>query len=439
MSRRNLWLIFAVTVVSLLCYSRATRSPYGRWLAQAMETIEDQYIEPVDSEKLFDAAMSGMVGRLDNYSAFLPRRMKTFFNQSLEQKYGGIGVEVALRGEPQQMIVMSARVGGPAYEAGVHAGDRIVEIDGKDTESTSFEDALQLLRGKPGTDVTVRVRREGEEQPLEFHLTRALIQVDSVLGDVPQKDGSWNFMLPGEDRIGYIRIETFGDLTVDEFTAAMRWLAKRDCRGVIIDLRNNPGGLLDAAEEVAELFLPAGAVVVTTRGRDARVRKEMRASGDGPYQDLPVVVLVNKLSASASEILAAALQDHDRATIVGERSFGKGTVQNLIPIEAGNSSLKLTIATYWRPSEKNIHRMSDSTEDDDWGVRPNEGCEVKLDKQQTTSWEENRRRRDGRAGSDGDSPARNSPGAGMEPLLQFDPQLRRAVEVMQERLAARAS
>ncbi len=439
MSRRNLWLMFAVTIVSLLCYSRATRSPYGRWLAQAMDTIETQYIEPVDSGKLFEAAMRGMVGRLDNYSSFLPHRMKTFFDESLEQQYGGIGIEVTPPGEDKRLTVMSARVGGPAYRAGIHAGDHIVAIDGKNTETITFEESLQLLRGEPGTEVNVRVRREGRQTPLEFHLTRALIKVDSVLGDVQRKDGSWNFMLPGKDHIGYIRITSFGDLTVGEFEAAMRWLMKRDCRGLIIDMRNNPGGLLEESEQIADLFLPAGAVIVTTRGRDARVRKETRATGDGPYQDLPVVVLVNGLSASASEILAACLQDHHRAKIVGERSFGKGTVQNLIPIEAGNSSLKLTIATYWRPSEKNIHRMSTSKETDDWGVRPDDRCEVKLDVQQATAWQESRRKRDGRVPPDGTSPEATSPGTAIESLLEFDPQLRRAVEVMRQELAPPAA
>jgi len=254
MSRRNLWIVFLVTIVSLVCYSRATRNPYGRnpygrWFAQAMDTIESQYIERVDSEKLFEGAMRGMVGRLDDYSSFLPRSIKKYFDQALEQKYGGIGIEVSAPGPDKQLVVVSVRFGGPAYKAGLRAGDRIVGIDKRNTDALTFEDALRMLRGKPGTPVTVRVRRKGADEPLKFHLTRALIKVDSVLGDERAEDGSWNFMLPGEDRIGYIRVTSFGDLTIEEFEAAMQQLTDRHCRGLILDLRDNPGGLLEKAEE----------------------------------------------------------------------------------------------------------------------------------------------------------------------------------------------
>jgi carboxyl-terminal processing protease len=222
----------------------------------------------------------------------------------------------------------------------------------------------------------------------------------------------------------------------------MQWLRDHHCRGLVIDMRNNPGGLLEAAEKICDLFLPAGAVIVTTRGRDARVKQELRASGSGPYQDLPIVVLVNGLSASASEIVAACLQDHGRAKVVGERSFGKGTVQNLIPVEAGRSSLKLTIATYWRPSEKNIHRMSTSKDTDDWGVRPDvdgpdgDG-EVMLDPKQEVAWQEARRLRDGRAPAGADS--QNEAEGKQNDPLEFDSQLRRAVELLRKELARSAA
>jgi carboxyl-terminal processing protease len=437
MSRRNLWLVFAVTLVSLVCYSRAAHNPYGRWLAEAMDIIENQYIEPVDNEKLFEGAMRGMVGRLDDYSSFLPRSVKTFFDETLDQRYGGVGIEVSLTDPERGLTVVSARPGGPAFQAGVKAGDRIVGIDKQDTRQATLEDGLKLMRGKPGTEVTLRVAREGAPEPLEFRLTRALIKIDSVLGDVREADGAWNFLLPGDEKLGYIRVTSFGELTVDEFRSAMQQLSKQGCRGLIIDLRNNPGGLLDAAEQICDLFLPGGAVIVTTRGRDAQVRKESLASGDGPFQTLPLVVLVNGQSASASEIVAACLQDHGRAKIVGERSFGKGTVQNVIPVEARKSSLKLTIATYWRPSGKNIHRMSASKDSDDWGVRPDPGSAITLDEKQATALAEGRRARDLRA------PQPTSPGEAAGAAtgsaagpFHFDPQLEQAIDLLRALLAA---
>jgi carboxyl-terminal processing protease len=433
MSRRNLWMIFAVSVVSLVCYSRASRNPYGRYFAQAMDTIESQYIEAVDREKLFEGAMRGMVGRLDDYSSFLPSNLKTYFDETLDQKYGGIGIEISPEGPEKHLVVMSARIGGPAYKAGVHAGDRIVGIDNQSAEAFTTSDASRLLRGTPGTPVALRVRREGYVEPLEFHMTRALIQVDSVLGDVRQPDGSWNFFLPGQDKIGYIRINSFGELTLEEFQAAMHWLSERGCRGLILDLRNNPGGLLESAQQICDMFIPAHALIVTTRGRDAVERERYLASGDGPYQKLPLVVLVNKQSASASEIVAACLQDHERAKIVGERTFGKGTVQNVIPLEAGKSSLKLTIATYWRPSGKNIHWMKSSKDSDEWGVKPDARCEVKLDPDETNRLLEGRRKRDSTPAEP--RPSQSLGGTPAESPLDFDPQLQRAIEVLDQELA----
>ena len=196
-------------------------------------------------------------------------------------------------------------------------------------------------------------------------------------------------------------------------------------------MRNNPGGLLKAAEQICNLFIPAGAVIVSTRGRDGRDAETYVADGDGPYQQLPLVVLVNDRSASASEIVAACLQDHQRATVVGERTWGKGTVQNVISLEGGKSLLKLTIASYWRPSGKNIHRLTSSKETDEWGVRPDPGCEVKLDEKQVAAWLDRRRARESRAAA----ATAGGKSAGDDAASQFDPQLQRAIEVLDEKLA----
>ena len=430
MPRRTLWLIFIVAVASLACYERADRNPYGRWFSEVLDTVNRYYVEPVDDQKLFEGALNGMIGRLDEYSAFLPRNQASQFQETIDQQYGGIGIEVNLEGENKDLTVMSPLVGTPAYKAGVRAGDKIVAIDGKSTANRTLNDIVGWLRGHPGDPVTLSVLRTGQEDPLTFELVRARIKVDSVLGDLRAPDGSWNFFLPGEDKIGYLRINSFGETTVEELNAALVWLTERDCRGVILDMRNNPGGLLQGAEEVCDLFLPKGATIVTTRGRDERVQRKAEATGSGQYQQLPLVVLVNDKSASAAEIVAACLQDHKRASVVGERTWGKGTVQNVIPLEGGRSLLKLTIASYWRPSGKNIHRLESSIADDEWGVKPSAGHEVKLDEEQTASMEEARRRRDVLPHV---SPGEAPPGASDTPL-DFDPQLKAAVELLQNEL-----
>ncbi|MGA7104665.1 MAG: S41 family peptidase, partial [Candidatus Deferrimicrobiaceae bacterium] len=383
-------------------------------------------------------ALDGVVGKLDEYSAYLPRSQAPQFQQALDQQYGGIGIEVTFDGPDKQLTVMSPLFGTPAYEAGVRAGDKIVAIDGRGTINRSMNEIVRWLKGKPGDPVEIAVRREGYDEPIHFKLVRAKIRIDSVLGDLREPGGSWNFFLPGENKIGYVRITAFGESTVEEINEALEWLAKRGCRGLIIDMRNNPGGLLQGAEEVCDMFLPRGAAIVSTRGRDGQVREEALASGAGQYQSLPLVVLVNGMSASAAEIVAACLQDHGRATIVGERTWGKGTVQNVIPLEGGRSLLKLTIASYWRPSGKNIHRLASSKADDEWGVKADPGFEVKLDKDQTAQLLEKRHQRDvvhGPSFSPGEvvpAPPDGSP-------VDFDPQLLRAVEVLNEKLAEKTA
>jgi carboxyl-terminal processing protease len=433
MPRRTLWLMFAAVVICFACYERADHNPYGHLFAEVMETIDRYYVERVDEQKLFEGALQGMMGRLDDHSAFLPRNEAPQFEESLDQEYGGVGIEVSLEGDNKQLTVMTPLVGTPAFKAGILAGDRIVAINGRGTANLPLQEVVPMLRGRPGDEVNLTIDRAGADRPIQFRVVRARIQTDSVLGDSRNSDGSWDFLLAGDDeRIGYVRINTFGKSTVTEFEAALKWLADRNCRGVIIDLRNNPGGLLDAGKLICDLFMPAGQLIVSMRGRDAQERGRFDSTGRGPYQDLPLVVLVNDKSASASEIVAACFQDHGRATIVGERTWGKGTVQNVIPLEGGKSLLKLTIASYWRPSGKNIHRMTSSKDSDDWGVKPDPGCEVKLDEKDAVDVELKSRKFDLMPKSAAGS---TSPAAGGR--LAIDPQLKRAAEAMREKLSSR--
>jgi carboxyl-terminal processing protease len=428
----------ALIAVSFACYWRADRTPYARYLAEALEVIDQNYVEPVDDQKLFDGAMEGMVGRLDDYSGFVSHEEATRFQQSLDQKFGGIGIEVALDPKTEQLTVTTPVPNTPAYREGIQAGDKIVAINGESVENfppkERLKTAIDLLRGKEGEPVTLQVSRPGEPHPIDYRLVRAIIHVDSVLGDARQPDNSWNFMLARHEPIGYLRVASFGEQTVAEFTAAMQWLTEHGCQGLIIDLRNDPGGLLTSARDICDMFIQAGQVIVTTKDRDRRTREEYRGSGRGLYQHLPLVVLVNRGSASASEIVAACLQDQGRAKVVGQRSWGKGTVQHVIPVEGGQSVLRLTTASYWRPNGRNIHRFRQSKDEDPWGVSPDEGCLVAMDDKQFTAWLEERRRRDV-VYSPGKSPAERTVGDATD----FDPVLKRAVELLEKPAASDAA
>jgi carboxyl-terminal processing protease len=245
-----------------------------------------------------------------------------------------------------------------------------------------------------GEPVTLSIRRPGAAEPHVVTIDRAIINVESVLGDVRRSDGRWDYLISEEPRIGYVRIRMFGDKTAAELAAVMDELTKEGLAGLIIDVRDDAGGSLDAAVQISDLFLRAGRPIVTTRDRDEMVRDRFVSTGAGKFVDLPLVVLVDRNSASASEIVAACLQDYKRAVVVGERSYGKGTVQRLMRIESGRSLLKLTSATYWRPSGKNIHKMPEDAESDEWGVTPNPGFDVKLDKEGYEMWRNYRLRRD---------------------------------------------
>jgi carboxyl-terminal processing protease len=273
--------------------------------------------------------------------------------------------------------------------------------------------------------VTLNVLHQGEGKPQEITVVREEVQADSVRGDTRKPDGSWDFFLDGHDRIGYLRITTFTDNTVNELRQALAWMDEQDMRGLVLDLRDNPGGYLDAGVGVCDLLIDSGEIV-TTRGRKGRINETYSASGDGPFTAFPVAVVVNSQTASAAEIVAACLQDNHRAVIVGQRTYGKGTVQDLIDLEPGCGAMKLTTKSYWRPSGKNIQRPHETSAKDDWGVSPDKGFKVELSEDEADRWREWRVRRDVHQLPDADS----NDG---KPFL--DRQLRRAVECVEKQAA----
>jgi carboxyl-terminal processing protease len=427
MSRRNLAIVLFLSLVSTLCSWRADRNRYGRYLAQVLDAIDQWWLYRPEPRELFESAMRGITGSLDQYSEYIRAEDAAVFEADVQQRFGGIGVRIGLEGEPRRLIVISPPLfDTPAMKAGIRVRDQIVSIDGQSTAGITMDQVVQRLRGPVGDSVQLTILHQGETEPVTLTLVRETIRMPSVLGDRRREDGSWDYLLTQDPRIAYLRILSFGEQTAEEVAGALETLRTQGAQALIVDLRDNAGGLLDSAVDTCDLFLPAGLSVVTIRGRNPRLDETWVSDGSGSCLDMPVVVLVNRYSASASEIVAACLQDHRRSEIVGERTWGKGTVQHVIPIEAGRSRLKLTAASYWRPSGENIHRLSDDPAAL-WGVTPDTGCQLSL------SDDEEQTRRDDRARRDLDIAKRpgDAPHGTVGPV---DRQLLMALERIQPRL-----
>jgi carboxyl-terminal processing protease len=318
-------------------------SPYRRLgiVAQVLAHIENSYVDPADQDRLIDGAIRGMVGTLDPHSSYLSPDDYALLEADTTGQFGGVGVEIDSRGDFLTVLVPFA--GSPAARAGVRAGDEILEIDGRDARGIDVDEAVRAMRGRPGTRVRMTLRRRGVQDLVRVELVREIIHVASVESRA----------LP--DGVGYVAIKSFQDRTSDEVSRSLDALtqgAGGRLRGLVLDLRNNPGGLLDEGIFVADEFLREG-VIVSTRGRNGQAQDEARARVAGTRPDFPIVILVNGYTASAAEILAGALQDHHRGLVIGTRTFGKGSVQSVIDLPDGGA-LKLTIARYFTPSGRSI-------------------------------------------------------------------------------------
>lgn len=356
------------------------------------EQIERNYVKDVDRRELMEAAIKGMMQKLDPYSSYIGPKDLDRFNQSVEQKFGGIGVQVRVNPATNRLTVMTPLPGTPAYKAGVRPGDVIEEIEGKSTKGFTIDDAVKLLKGDIGEAVTIGIRHAGTLKTKRVRLVRAIIEVATVMGDHYKPDGTWDFMLDKKKKIGYIRLSHFSRRSAAEMREALESLKKRGMKSLIIDLRFNPGGLLSQAIAIADLFIDDGRIV-STKGKNTEERV-WNATKAGTYTGFPMAVLVNRYSASASEILSACLQDHKRAVIVGERSWGKGSVQNVIDIPGAASALKLTTASYHRPSGHNIHRFPGAKDTDEWGVMPDKGYRLRFALSEMQDYLDYRRDRD---------------------------------------------
>ena len=316
---------------------------------QSMEVVRQLYVDDVSDEEILAHAVRGMLQGLDPYSTYLDAKDLKGLMTHIKGEFSGVGMEVTMK--DGIIVVVSPIDDSPAYKAGVKPGDMIVRINGKALRGISLSQTVMIMRGKAGTKVTITVVRAGEKKPLNLTLTRAKIELKSVRSKLI------------EQHYGYIRISNFGDKTNKAARAALKQLQKdsnNQLYGIVLDLRNNPGGLLKASVEVSDIFLDANTVghdkkVVFTKGRVKDMRMEGKVDESDLTGSVPVVVLINGGSASASEIVAGALQDHKRAVVMGVRSFGKGSVQTVLPLRDKKTALKLTTARYYTPSGRSIH------------------------------------------------------------------------------------
>jgi len=410
-----------------------------RMLAETMDEVERNYVKPVDRRKLMEAAIRGVISELDPYSSYISPDDLRGFRDSVESKFGGIGIRVTLDGG--KLKVVSPLVGTPAYEAGIRAGDLILKVAGESTEGFTVDDAVKRLRGKVGTEVSLTIEHADDNKIESLRVARAIVRLSTVLGNTRKADDAWEYLYDRQRRIGYIRLTAFSRDTASELRRALEYLQSQNMRGLVLDLRFNPGGLLSAAIEISDMFISDG-VIVSTKGRNTK-RRVWKAHKPGTFDDFPMVVLVNGYSASASEILAGCLQDHDRAVVIGQRTWGKGSVQNVIELEGGRSALKLTTASYQRPSGVNIHRFPGAKPSDEWGVKPDDGMEVQLSAQEMGKLMRLRREHDVVRSSrrvqvipEGTPPEPAVELPKDDELARLDRQLRKAVDYLSAELAS---
>ena len=360
--RELLWLGVVIVLVLLKAAPAANEqeATYASFktFVTVLEQVKRNYVHDVDDEKLFYGAYKGMLAELDPYSQFMTRQDIEQLTIDTEGEFGGLGIEITLD-QNRILTVITPIEDTPAMRSGVLPGDKIVEVEGKSTYNMTLLDAVQVLRGKPGSKVTITVLHQGTNQREEIVITRDVIKVKSIRAVTLVDEAA---------KIGYVRMSNFQKTTPEELDAAVRDLQGQGMKAMVLDLRRNPGGLLDSAVDVCDRFIGEG-LIVSTKGRAGGTEHRFEAHKPGTYPHFPLAVLVSGYSASGSEIVAGAIQDHHRGILVGTRTFGKGSVQTILPINDG-AKLRLTTAKYYTPSGRMIHRDLDAKPDGPWGIQP---------------------------------------------------------------------
>ncbi len=340
-----------------------------KMLVEIMGIVKDNYVDEKENKELLTSAIKGMIGNLDPFSQFLePQEFKEMKTET-EGQFGGLGIRIAIR--DNVLTVVTPLPGTPAYKLGILPGDKIIKIEGDSTQGVSINEAVRRLRGAPGTKVNITILREGVNEPIEYTITRDIIKIESIRSKMLS------------DSVGYVKINEFSGNTAKDIKKSLSDLTDKKMKYLVLDLRNNPGGLLDIAVDVCKEFLPSDKLIVYTKGRKQNAFREYRTGKSSDYVKVPMAVLINRGSASGSEILAGALQDHKRAIIVGTESFGKASVQAVFPLADGNA-IRITTAKYYTPSGRMIHRDEKTKEG---GIKPDvtvavmRETEVKLQQQ----------------------------------------------------------
>jgi carboxyl-terminal processing protease len=370
----------------------------GRVLSDVFELLDNKYIRELGSDKLFDSGLKALLKDLDPHSRYFNPQEAKEFRRGLKDQFAGIGVILKPETTAEHPEVMGRFLNAPAARAGIQKGDLIVEIDGKSTRGWPFEKIAGHLMGPVGTRVSVSVRRSGQEKIKTFSIRRNTIQLSSIRGLDRSESAIW---LDEKSSIGYIRISRFAEDTVSGFRSAFSQLKKRGMKALAIDLRCNFGGLLSAAVKTADIFVDSG-LIVRSVGRGGKENKWTAHKGEEVA--MPIAVLINEDSASASEVFTACLQDHHRALIVGVRSYGKGSIQQLFDVGKDGAMVKLTTALYYPPSGRNIDKLNKPQGSDEWGISPDPGLEVKLEQAENEAWKQTFFAMDDKVGTDADLP-----------------------------------
>ena len=306
--------------------------------SDVLDTLKKEYVDDVKQDEVIDSAINGMLQSLDPYSSYMSPEAFQNMSRDTKGEFGGLGIEITM--ESGLVKIITPIEGTPADKAGVQAGDYIVKIEDKQVKGMTLLDAVKLMRGKVGTSLEITVRRPEVEGEIKFNITRAIIKIREVSAEV-------------KENIGYIRLRAFNEQSHNQLIKQIKKISNKKIDGYILDLRNNPGGLLSQAIKITETFLDGGEIV-STRGRDKNDIRIFNAKKGDKINNKPLIVLINQGSASASEIVSGALKDHKRAILLGEKSFGKGSVQSIIPLK-NRGGLRLTTAKYYLPSGESIH------------------------------------------------------------------------------------